>query len=274
MARGGNRFDKILEGIKSVEIQGATNVAKAGINAFMLKNDKRSVKKILKARPTEPLLQNAIRLLQKSKNPKKSKERYLSYIKKSQKTIEKKGLRLIRKDMNIFVHCHSSTVIGLLKQAKKKGKNFIVYTTEVEPLLQGRKTAAALSKAKIKVVVFPDMAAEQALRKCDLFLFGADAYSRKGLANKIGTSFLCKIAKEFGIPRYSCGISLKYTKRIKLETRPSSEVWQPSNKTIKIINPAFDFVSKKIITGVLSEFGILPHKQFIKKAKRNLKKLY
>jgi len=266
-----SRFDQILEDIEDVKIQGATNIAKAGIKAYLIKPDKKRAKRILKTRPTEPLMQNAIRFLSKSKNPKSASKKYLAYIKAAQNKITKKGASLIRNNMNIFTHCHSSTVISILKQAKKK-KKFVVYTTEVEPLLQGRMTAQDLAKEGIKVIISPDLAAEQTLKKCDLLLFGADAFTKKALANKIGTSLLCKLAKHYKIPRYACTISLKYTNKIKLEKRPSNEVWQTKNKKIQIINPAFDLTKKEFITGIISEFGILPYNQFIKKAKQNLRK--
>jgi translation initiation factor 2B subunit (eIF-2B alpha/beta/delta family) len=162
----------------------------------------------------------------------------------------------------------------ILKYAKKKRKkNFIVYTVEVEPLLQGRKTAEELAKAGIKVFVFPDLAAESALRKCDLFLFGADAFLKKGVVNKIGTSMLCQITKENRTPAYSCGVSLKFTKRTKIEFRSSREVWDERNSKIEVVNPSFDFTKRKYITGVISELGILNYKDFVKKAKKTKERL-
>jgi len=269
-------FERIINNIKNVRIQGATNIAKAGIKAFFLKpkeiSEKKAVMEIISARETEPLLQNALRYIIKSKNKKKASAKFLNYIKISQKKLVKKGSFLIKNNMNVFTHCHSSTVISILKEAKKRKKKFVVYTAEVEPLFQGRMTAHELADFGIKVIVSPDLAAEQMLKKCDIFLFGADAFLKKGIANKIGTSILCRIAKEFNIPRYSCGISSKYARKIKLETRSSREVWDERNKKIEIINPAFDFVKRKFISKVVSEFGILPYRQFIKKAKENMKK--
>ena len=274
-----SKFNRIIQDIRAVKIQGATNVAKEGIKAFLLKPTKTGAKHILKARPTEPLLQNAITHLQKAKSTtdrKKRADKFLKQIKDSQKIIAKKGSSLIRTNTNIYTHCHSSTVIEILKYAKRKRKkHFIVYTTEVEPLLQGRQTARDLAKANIKTIVFPDMAAEQAMKKCDLFLFGADAFTKAGLANKIGTSTLCKLAKHFHVPAYSCSTSLKLIKRpnrLKLESRPSNEVWQDNSKKIDIINPAFDFVKKDLVKGVVSELGVLTFNQFIKQSKKNLKK--
>ena len=269
-----SRFNNILSDIKSVKIQGAENVAKAGIKAFLLNQDKKSVKKILATRPTEPLLQNAITKLLKSLNPEKTAKIFLSDLKKSHETTARKGAMLIKNDMNIYTHCHSSTVMDILKYAKKKQKkHFVVYTTEVEPLLQGHKTAEDLAKSKIKVIMAPDLAAEQSLKKCDLFLFGADAFTKSTAVNKIGTSTLVRLAKLHRIPRYSCGVSLKFTNKVKIEKRSAKEVWNIKNKKIKVINPAFDKTKIKELSGVISEFGILTPMKFVKKAQEKLKLL-
>tara|TARA_Y100000310_G_scaffold271353_2_gene285802 strand:- start:2160 stop:2990 length:831 start_codon:yes stop_codon:yes gene_type:complete len=274
MKKGGNssKFNRILKDIKSIKVQGAENIARAGIKAFLLELNKKSAKKILKTRPTEPLMQNAIKFLVKSKDPKKSSEKFIKDLKKSHEMISKYGANLIKEDMNIYTHCHSSTVIDILLYAKRKQKKkFIVYTTEVKPLFQGRQTAKDLSKARIKVIISPDLAAEDSLKNCDLFLFGADAFTKNHTINKIGTSLLCKIARLHKIPRYSCGVSLKFTKKIKIEIRSPKEVWDIKIKNIKVLNPAFDKTSQKDITGIISEFGVLSPNKFIKKARKKLK---
>ena len=262
-------FNKILEDIKSIKIQGAENIAKAGIKAFLLSPTKQSSKKILKTRPTEPLMQNAIKLLLKSKYPNRTAKKFLTNLKKAHETTAKKGASLIKNNMNIYTHCHSSTVIDILKYAKKKRKkNFIIYTTEVEPLLQGRQTASDLAKLKIKTIIAPDLAAEHSLEKCDLFLFGADAITKKEVANKIGTSTLVRHAKLHNIPRNTCAVSDKFTKKIKIEKRHSQEVWNTKNEKIQVINPAFDKTKLKDLTGIISEHGIQSPKQFIKKIRQ------
>ena len=82
----------------------------------------------------------------------------------------------------------------------------------------------------------------------------------------------CKLAKLYHVPCYSAGISLKYAKKIKIEIRKGKEVWDERSKKIEVFNPAFDLISKKFVKEVVSEFGVLPYKNFIKKAKQNLKK--
>jgi len=257
-------------------------VAKAGIKAFLLNPTKTTAKQILSLRPTEPLLQNALKSIQKfnkvskelkqyqSKIQKQAANKFLKDLKESHEKIAELGASLIKNDMNIYSHCHSSTVMDILKLAKKKKKKFTVYTTEVEPLLQGHKTAKDLAKSRIKTIIAPDLAAEQMLSKCDLFLFGADAFTKSEVANKIGTSTLTKLAKIHKVPIYSCGVSLKFTKKITIQKRSGKEVWDERNKNIEVTNLPFDKTKLKDLTGIISEHGILKQKEFARKAKRKL----
>lgn len=267
------KFTQIVNDIKEIKIQGAEATAEAGIKAYVLSPTEKSKKIILSARPTEPLLQNALKFISQSKNKKVAGKKLLTYVKNSKKKIAKAGAKLIKNDMNVFSHCHSSTVMEILKYAKRKNKKkFVVYTTEVQPLMQGRMTARELANAGIKVVVFPDAAAEQALKKCDIFFFGADAYTKRNVINKIGTSMLSQIAKNHKIPRYTCGNSLKFTNKIKIEKRAGREVWDERVKNIKVFYPVFDKTNKNLLSGIISEFGITTYKQFTKKAKQNVKR--
>jgi len=106
-------FDTIVSDIKSIKIQGATNVARAGVEAYMKCPTKKCAKKILATRPTEPLLQNFIKKLEKSKEKKKTAKELNKYIDSSQKRIAKNGAKLIKDGMNVFTHCHSSSVIEI-----------------------------------------------------------------------------------------------------------------------------------------------------------------
>lgn len=274
MADNSEKIRKIIDDIKDVKIQGANNIAINGIKAAALTNDKKLISQIANARPTEPLLKNCLEIISNSRDPSHKATRLIKYIEDSKGKIAYTGSRLVKQDMNVFSHCHSTTVIDILKYAKKFRKiNFTVYTLEVEPLLQGRKTAEELAKYGINVIVFPDLAAEAALKRCDLFLFGADAFLKKGVVNKIGTEMLCKVATEYKIPTYSCGVALKFAKGVKIESRSGREVWDERNSKITVVNPAFDFTKRQYLTGVISELGILDYKSFIKEAKKTKKGL-
>ena len=58
------KFNKILQYIKSVKIQGARNIAKAALFAYQLNPSEESRSKLLKARETEPMLFNIMKKIQ------------------------------------------------------------------------------------------------------------------------------------------------------------------------------------------------------------------
>ena len=190
----------------------------------------------------------------------------------AQEQINKFALKLIKSNDVVFTHCHSTNVVGALVNAKKKGKNFEVYNTETRPLYQGRKTAKDLKKAKIKVTMFIDSAMNVALskelgtKKVSRIFIGADALVKEGVINKIGSEMLAILARKSKIPLYVLADSWKFSsQRIPIENRKLNEVWDRAPKKIKIKNPAFEFVPKKYIKGIITEFGVLSYDKFLKK---------
>jgi translation initiation factor 2B subunit (eIF-2B alpha/beta/delta family) len=263
-------FNKICRDIKSLKIQSATNLARKAFYAYKLIPTEESKKKLLGLRPTEPMLYN---ILNKYDN--------LSYADLSKKLdefqerINEEIFKLIKNNDIIFTHCHASSVINALIHCKKMGKHFEVYNTETRPLYQGRKTSKELRRAGIKVTMFVDAGALIALsktqdhKKADIILLGADAITKKGVINKIGSGMYAELAKLHKIPFYIVTNSLKYTnKSIKIEQRNKDEVWKNiDNKNIKIINPAFELIPKKLITMIISELGVLSYNNFLDKTK-------
>jgi len=250
------RFNKIVKEIKNVKIQGATNIAKKALHAYLLVPTKQSKNKLLNSRPTEPMMENVLDLAEKEI----PKNQILSHFKEAQDKINKKVFRLIKKEDVIFTHCHSTNVVNALIYAKKKGKKFEVYNTETRPLFQGRKTAHELRKAGIKVTMFVDSALgvalskEQGTKKADKVFLGADAITKEGVVNKIGSEVIANIARDNKIPVYVIADSWKFTKsKIPLEHRELNEVWDTAPKKIKIKNPAFEFVERKYITKIISD---------------------
>jgi translation initiation factor 2B subunit (eIF-2B alpha/beta/delta family) len=261
-------FNKLCRDIKSIKIQGAKNVAKAGFRAYKLIPTLKSKNKLLSLRSTEPMLEN---LLNQANNLTYSQ--LLKKLKQNQEEINKNTYKLIKNNSVIFTHCHSSSVINALIYSKNKGKKFEVYNTETRPLFQGRKTARDLKKARIKTTMFVDDAAKIALTKkqktkrASLVLFGADAITKKSTFNKVGSGMFAQIAKDNKIPVYILSDSLKYTsKPITIEQRNQEEIWD-TNLNIKIKNPAFEGIERKHITGIISEIGTLSYRNFIKKSK-------
>lgn len=276
------KFNQICKDIKSIKIQGATNVAKYGILAYSLNPTKQAEKILLNLRPTEPALANAIRLTESEMRTAKragSQQEQDEYYKKvlkhfdnAQKEINKLILKLIKSNSTIYTHCHSSTVTKALINAKKHKKKFEVYNTETRPLYQGRITSKELSKAKIKVTQFVDSGFHEAIPNSNIILIGADAILKKGVINKVGSATVAELAHLHKVPLYIVSDSWKFSpKNVKIEERDFHEIWKNSPKSIKIKNPAFELIKKKYIKGVISELGILSYRKFIKAAKKHNK---
>ena len=265
-------YKEIINKIKSLEIQGAKNIAIKGVEAFGLKLKETSDRKLLEkyakeiiaTRSTEPGLRNGIDFclnnVGKLKDP---AAEAIKHFLESNKKIAEIGSKKIRNGMIVFTHCHSSTVTSILIQAKKEGKKFEVYNTETRPKFQGRLTAEELAKAGIKVTHMVDSAGRSMIRKADLFLFGCDAISSEGfLINKIGTEALADAAQEAGIPAYSCTDSWKFNPETilghneEIEQRDKKEVWDKPPHNVTIYNPAFEITRPDRFTGIITEIGV------------------
>jgi len=282
--------------IKSLEIQGASNIAISAIDflsnyAKRLKCENIEVcfKELYKAqvilidtRPTEPAMKNGLKfIMNKLEQEKESiiteyisdiiekyKNLYYDMLQNSKKRIAEIGSRRIpssSQKFNVMTHCHSSLVTGILLEAKKQGKDFKVINTETQPRLQGRKTAIKLLNAGIEVIHVVDSAMRWAVRhyQVDLILIGADSITSEGtIINKIGSRLLALVAHEEHVPFYVASPLLKYNPETNLglletiEMRDPQEIWENPPKGIEILNPAFETVSRRYIDGLITEAGI------------------
>ena len=263
------KFNKILADIKKVKIQGARNIARAALYAYSLQKTKEAKKRLINARPTEPMLVNVL-----NKAEKIGYEKTLAHFDSAQNSINKSIIKIIKDNSVIFTHCHSTNVVRSLIYAKRKGIRFQVYNTETRPLFQGRITSKELKKAGVKVTEFVDSAVDeilegnQGIKKPDLVLLGADAILNSGVINKIGSGMIAEIAKVHHVPLFIVADSWKYSQHyVKLEERNYREVW--NSRKVKIRNLVFEKVDKKDIKKIVSELGILNYSEFLKKVKKN-----
>ncbi len=258
------RFNRIAKGIKEIKIQGATNVAKYALKAYFLIPTKESKKILLNLRPTEPMLSHVLMLADKN-----SEEQILAHFTNSQDKINKIVFKLIKNNLKIFTHCHSTSVVKSLIYAKKHGKHFSVFNTETRPLFQGRQTAKELGRAGINVTQYVDSASAIAVKQCDAIFLGADALLDKSVINKVGSGMISQIAFDNKIPVYVIGDSWKYSaKNVKIEERNFKEVWNPEKNKIHIKNPAFEAISIRFIKAIVSELGIMSYKKFLSIVKK------
>ncbi|UYO19004.1 S-methyl-5-thioribose-1-phosphate isomerase [Bacillus sp. 41-22] len=155
---------------------------------------------------------------------------------------------------------------------KEKGVRLHAYTCETRPVLQGgRLTTWELKQADIDVTLITDNTAAHAIRTKEInaIIVGADRIVENGdTANKIGTLNLAILAKYFGIPFYVAAplSTFDTTKQtgaeIVIEERDETEVTKIFGKQVAplgtpVFNPAFDVTPRELITGIITEKGIL-----------------
>lgn len=268
----------IFEDIASLKIQGARQIAVESLKYLDRLSQKSGfgkdfeieAKKLASARPTAVMLHNAVDILLKSRSQ-ETLHSLLERIESDEKMIAYHGRKLIKNGFQVHTHCHSSEALSIIKDASKHNK-FMVFVNETRPFYQGRITASELSNIRNLTVSFGvDSAAGPALsgigeKKDDMFLVGCDSLRKEGFVNKIGTYMMAVAAKENRVPFYVAASTLKLDrrKRIDIEHRQSSEVWEPQNRDIIIRNPAFETVPWKYVTAVVTEKGILKPERVVK----------
>ena len=188
------------------------------------------------------------------------------------------GAKLVRKNSNILTICNTGalaapglgTALGVVFQAHLDGKRPHVYACETRPLLQGsRLTTLELLRARISVTLIADSAAASVIDKCDLVLVGADRIAANGdTANKVGTKMLATLAKAARKPFYVVAPSSTFDPatpnggQIVVEERDGEEVrafagCRAAPKGVPVFNPAFDVTPARLITGFISDRGVI-----------------
>lgn len=261
-------LESVVKNIKDVKVQGAKEIAVYALkflrqfckkNGFKLKFEV-AAKFLEEARPTAVVLHNCLEIL-KNERSLKSIDRLIKYLEGVNTRMAKVGGKVIKKKSVILTHCHSGEAMSVIKKAWRSGKNISVIATETEPLHQGIRTVKELAEEKIPVTLIADPAMGYFMKGVDMVIVGTDAIrlaEPKGIVNKIGTLLLALAAEHYHKPFYVVGNSLKMDrrKRFKIEERPHREVYSKI-KHVRMRNPAFDVVPFDLITGIITEKGIL-----------------
>lgn len=300
------RTRKICTDISSLKIQGARKIALASIEAlYFAALDSRAktpqalysdlllaADALSSSRPTEPMMRNSLHdairfaLLQAKKKGSSvqgmrdalalQKKEFFSHMQLHFEKICEFGARQIPPNSRILVHCHSHTVVGILRRAQYLGKRPSVICSETRPRMQGRQTAQELAASGIDVSLIVDSAANTYLSHMDLVLVGADAVTASGdLVNKIGTSAIAQLAYMHGVRFYSAAELYKFDPATRwgapepIEQRPPLELGKPI-KGVKIQNPAFDITPAKCISAYICEEGIIPPQGMLQLASKIL----
>jgi methylthioribose-1-phosphate isomerase len=190
------------------------------------------------------------------------------------------GAELIRDGVAVLTHCNAGalatagcgTALAPIYEAARQGKRVRVFAGETRPLLQGaRLTAWELREAGIDVTLITDNMAARVMfeRKVDLVLVGSDRIALNGdVCNKIGTYGLAVLAREHQLPFYAVAPLSTFDPRIAdggaipIEERAPEEVTEgfgrrTAPRGVKVYNPAFDVTPAKLVTGIVTEVGLI-----------------
>jgi len=191
------------------------------------------------------------------------------------------GLSLLKDGDGILTHCNAGplatsrygTAIGPILLGNERGMKFRVFADETRPLLQGaRLTSYELSKAGVDVTLICDNMASIVMKNgwVSYCFVGCDRVAANGdTANKIGTSGVAILARYYGIPFYVLGptstidMNCPTGDSIQIELRDEAEIREKFYKEpmalpeVKCYNPAFDVTNHELITGIITEHGII-----------------
>ena len=191
------------------------------------------------------------------------------------------GAELIRDGARVLTHCNAGalataghgTALGVIRSAVEAGKTIQVFADETRPFLQGaRLTAWELMQDKIPVTLIADNAAGHLMSRgeIDAVLVGADRIAANGdVANKIGTYQIAVLARRHAIPFYvaaplsTIDANIAHGSDIPIEERGADEItgygelrWAPAG--IAVRNPVFDITPAELVTGLITEKGVVP----------------
>ncbi|MCJ7661585.1 MAG: S-methyl-5-thioribose-1-phosphate isomerase [Anaerolineales bacterium] len=209
------------------------------------------------------------------------------------KRIGKHGSALIDDGDTVIHHCNTGalatvdwgTALGVIRMAHEMGKRIHVLVDETRPRLQGaRLTAWELEQYKVPYDIICDNAAGYFLQtgQVQKAFVGADRVAANGdVANKIGTYQLALAANDNDVPIYSVvptstvDLTLAHGDLIPIEERTQVEILDlklmgksvaPEGATAR--NPAFDVTPNRLITGIVTENGVVypPYEKNLLKA--------
>ncbi len=198
------------------------------------------------------------------------------------RAIGRHGAALLQDGQAVLTHCNAGglatsgygTALAPIYIARELGRHIRVYADETRPLLQGaRLTAWELMRAGVDVTLICDNMAAQVMRegRIDAVMVGADRIAANGdAANKIGTYGLALLARAHRVPFYVLAPTSTFDldtpdgASIPIEERGAEEITrgfgQPTApEGVKVYAPAFDVTPAELITGIISERGIVRH---------------
>lgn len=190
------------------------------------------------------------------------------------------GAALLPDGARILTHCNTGalatgglgTALGIIRAAHATGKLAHVWVDETRPYLQGaRLTAWELHQEHIPCTLICDNMAAYYMQQgqVDAVIVGTDRVAANGdMANKIGSYGLAVLCAYHNIPFYVAAplSTIDYEcpsgAQIPIEQRAPHEVTHLAGRAIApqgmaAANPAFDVTPHALISGIITEEGVV-----------------
>lgn len=278
-----NDYKEVIVAIKDMIVRGAPAIGVAAAFGMALADlygedlDK-AADEIKAARPTAINLFWAVDRVLNSDDP---LEEALTMYKEDIDTnlaIGRYGAEIIEDGDTVLTHCNAGalacvdygTALGVIRSAFHQGKNINVICDETRPRGQGARLSVwEMQQENIPVKLIPDVASGYLMSqyKINKVVIGADRIAKGGVVNKIGSLMVALAAKHFHVPFYVAAPLSTFDMDTsvfdtEIEERDGDEVRYYGGcricpKGTEVINPAFDIVPKELITGIITENGII-----------------
>lgn len=281
-------YKDVIDAIKTMKVRGAPAIGVAAAFGMALaelsgEDLKNAADAIKGARPTAVNLFWAVdRALRAANSDSGSalKEALKMYDEdvETNRAIGRYGSAVIDDGDTVLTHCNAGalacvdygTALGVIRAARDEGKDINVICDETRPRGQGaRLSVFEMQQEKIPVKLIVDSAAGHMMQngKVQKVVIGADRVARGGVANKIGSLMVALAAKRFKIPFYVAAPKSTFDEEnsiydVEIEERDPDEVLHYGKCRIapegtEVENPAFDIVPSDLISGIITEEGIL-----------------
>jgi methylthioribose-1-phosphate isomerase len=289
--------EDVIDAIYTLAVRGANVIGSTGALGYALGlslglDPEETAQRIIAARPTAVNLRVAVELVhaahKRGEDALAAAIALLEADAEQCRLIGEFGRAQLADATTILTHCNTGrlattgwgTALGVIYAKQAAGEPVSVIATETRPLRQGaRLTTWELAASGIDVQLIADSAAAAALGsgRVDAVIVGADRIAANGdTVNKIGTRALAVAAHYEGVPFYvaatlnaidaatSTGADIEIEERNGDELRGDSEI----AASIDVWNPAFDVTPAELVTGIITEAGVLlpPFGDTIRKA--------
>ena len=267
--------DMAVRGAPAIGVSAAFAMALADIEGVDLK---KAANEIKAARPTAVNLFWAVDRVLASSDPLDEALKMYQEDMDTNRAIGKFGAEIIDDGDTILTHCNAGalacvdygTALGVIRAARDEGKNIKVICDETRPRGQGASLSVwEMQQENIPVKLIPDVASGFLMSqgKIDKVVIGADRIAKGGVVNKVGSFMVALAAKHHDIPFYVAAPYSTFDNEISIydtviEERDGDEVRYYGGARIcpegtEVINPAFDITPKELITGIITEKGII-----------------